>query len=133
MAGSAMRGTWQTTDGGGGGGGVLPVIAAVLLLGSRVGDRQRARRDPHHPRLHHRPRGHRGHRLARAPGAPGSPRTAGRRPACVPSYPLSAVAFVVHKTAIEPPREIHLHLHGIMPVQIAASVTQRGAYLKEDC
>ena len=39
----------------------------------------------------------------------------------------------VHKTAIEPPREIHLHLHGIMPDQIAASVTQRGAYLKEDC
>ncbi len=33
MAGSAMRGTWQTTDGGGGG-GVLAVIAAVLLLGS---------------------------------------------------------------------------------------------------
>ena len=29
--------------------------------------------------------------------------------------------------------KIHLHLHGIMPDQIAASVTQRGAYLKEDC
>ena len=36
-------------------------------------------------------------------------------------------------TAIEPPREIHLHLHGLMPDQIAAIVTQRGAYLKEDC
>lgn len=37
-----------------------------------------------------------------------------------------------HNQAIEPPRELHLHLHGLAPGQLAAIVTQRGARLEED-
>ena len=36
------------------------------------------------------------------------------------------------KPAIEPGREIHLHFHGLTPDQIAAIITQRGAYQEED-
>ena len=34
--------------------------------------------------------------------------------------------------AIGPAREVHIHLHGLTPDQLAAIVTQRGAYLEED-
>ena len=37
-----------------------------------------------------------------------------------------------HKPALGPAREIHLHLHGLTPDQIAAIITQRGAYQEED-
>jgi hypothetical protein len=36
------------------------------------------------------------------------------------------------RPAIGPAREIHLHLHGLPPDQLAAIVTQRVAYLEED-
>ena len=36
-----------------------------------------------------------------------------------------------HNPAIGPAREIHLHLHGLTPEQIAAIVTQRGTYLED--
>ena len=37
-----------------------------------------------------------------------------------------------HRPAIGPGRELHIHLHGLTPEQLAAIVTQRGAYLEED-
>ena len=37
-----------------------------------------------------------------------------------------------HRPAIGPGRELHIHLHGLTPEQVAAIVTQRGAYLEED-
>ena len=37
-----------------------------------------------------------------------------------------------HNPAIGPARELHLHLHGLTADQIAAIVTQRGAYPEED-
>jgi hypothetical protein len=37
-----------------------------------------------------------------------------------------------HKTAIDPPRQVHLHFHGLTPAQIAAIVTRSDAYLEED-
>ena len=36
------------------------------------------------------------------------------------------------RPAIDPGRELHIHLHGLTPEQLAAIVTQRGAYLEED-
>jgi hypothetical protein len=37
-----------------------------------------------------------------------------------------------HRPAIGPGRELHIHLHGLTPEQLAAIVAQRGAYLEED-
>ena len=48
--------------------------------------------------------------------------------------PVRAVVVepVPERPAIEAARELHLHLHGLTPGQLAAIVTQRGAYLEED-
>jgi hypothetical protein len=134
-----MRGTWQgsgtwKTTGGGGGGLVLVVIVAALAIGSGAVSAAvsalvtvliaaacitaaavltgigvliyRARQD--------RP----GRPIA-APGVyqlPPEPR---------PELPPS------RRAAIGPGRELHIHLHGLTPDQIAAIVTQRGAYLED--
>jgi hypothetical protein len=37
-----------------------------------------------------------------------------------------------HKPAIGPAREIHLHLHGLTPDQLAAILNPRGASREED-
>ena len=127
-------GTWQTT-GGGGGGLVLAIIAAAILIGSGALSAivhalvivliitgctialaavawiawliREARQD--------RP----------------------QRPIATPLVyqvpPVSGPRLEgSHNPAIEPPREIHLHLHGLTPDQLTAIVTQRGTYPEED-
>lgn len=134
------RGTWQgsgtwQTSGGGGGGVALAVIAAVVLIGSGAASAitsllvtvlivissiiglaivggvawlvYRARSDRPRRPIAARP-------VYRLPPEP-RPRLEGS-----------------HKPAIEPGREIHLHLHGLTPDQIAAIITYRGAYPEED-
>jgi hypothetical protein len=126
-----MRGTWQTTDSGGGG-LVLAVIAAAALIGSGAASAiasalvmilivlgvvivlaaaagitwlvLRARRA--------------------AKSAPAVPVSAPPAYQLAPGIRLSQTA--ARPPAIEPPRELHVHLHGLTPDQLAAIITQRG-------
>lgn len=130
-------GTWQTTSGGGGGGGlavvVVIVVAAVLgggaasaiasaleviliVIGSLIGLAVLGGI----AWLVHRTRQDRPRRPIAAPVVYRLPPA--EAPRLEAAQPL----------ALEPPREIHLHLHGLTPDQITAIVTQRGAYLEED-
>lgn len=119
-----MRGTWQTTSGGSGGGLVLVLIAAAALLGSGALTAL----------VHalavllivaavaipvtavsiialaaHRTR-------SDGPGRPSGPVWVSREP------PVSRPQLEVpHKPAIEPAREVHLHLN-VSPDQLAAIV-----------
>ena len=129
-----MRGTWQTTGGSGGSGGlVLAVIAAVVLIGSGaltaivhalevvvivLGCTIALAAVGGIALLVYRTRQDR-------PGAVYSTRAVSQlppepRPQLSPPY----------KPAVEPAREIHLHLHGLTPDQLAAIATHR--YLEED-
>ena len=130
-----MRGTWQTTGSSGSSGLVLAVIAAAVLIGSGavsaiasalvtiliiVGVVIVLAVAGVVALLVYRTRSERPGRPIEAPAVyqlPPDPR---------PRLEDS------HKPAIEPPREIHLHLHGLTPDQLAAIVTQRGAYPRED-
>jgi hypothetical protein len=132
-----VRGTWQTTDSGGG--MVLAVIVVLVLLGSGAASAAAsaiasllvtlaivlgsviglavlggiawlvygARQD--------------------RPGRPIAARVISQLPPeRLPQLEGS------HKPAIGQAREVHIHLHGVTPEQLAAIVTQRGAYLEED-
>jgi hypothetical protein len=129
-----VRGTWQTTDSGGGGLVLVVIVAAVLvgsgavsaivhalvmiliIIGCTIGLAAVAGI----AWLVHQARQDRPGRPISAPPmyqVPPDPR---------PRLEGS------HNRAIEPAREIHLHLHGLTPDQLAAIVTQRGAYSGED-
>jgi hypothetical protein len=133
-----VRGTWQTT-GSGSGGLVLVVIAAVVLIGSGTASAAASALTSLLVTiaiiigsvialailggiawLVYRARSDRPGRAIAAPVVSQLP------PAGRPALEGS------HNPAIEPAREIHLHLHGLTPDQVAAIVTQRGAYLEED-
>ena len=124
-----MRGTWQTTYGGGGG-LVLAVVAAAVLIGSGAASAAmsaivtilivigsvigaaalggiaflvyRARQDRTERPISARPV----YQLPREP-----------RPELPPP----------HEAAIGPGRELHIHLHGLTPEQVAAILTHRHA------
>lgn len=124
-----MRGTWKTTDSGGGGGLVLVVIIAALAIGSGAASAavsavvtivlivtgcvtglavlgavawlvHRARQDRS------------GRPVAAWPMVQAPP--SGRRELSDPYK------------AIEPPRDLHVHFHGLTAEQVAAIITQRG-------
>jgi hypothetical protein len=131
-----MRGTWQTTSGGGG--LALAVIAALVLIGSAAAAAARALASllvtitivlgsvialaviAGVVLLAHRARQDR-------PGRSISARPVYRLPP--ESRPQLEGS---DKPAIGPGREVHIHLHGLTPDQLAAIVTQRGAHLEEN-
>ena len=139
-----MRGTWQTTDSGGGTGLAVAVIIALVLLGSGVASAAASALASLLVTLAivlgsviglavlggigwlaYRARS--GLTRSDRPGRPIEARPVVQLPP-VPRPDLSPP----YKAAIEPGREIHLHFHGLTPEQIAAIVTQRGAYLEGD-
>lgn len=125
-----MRGAWYTTSGGGGGLGLAVIIAAVLaasaitralevvliILGSIIA-------------------------LAVTGGITWLVYPARQDR---PRRPIAARAVSREESAARPQqdeprnraigraRELHLHVHGLTPEQIAAIVTQRGAYPEDD-
>jgi hypothetical protein len=134
-----VRGTWQTTDGGGPGGRlVLGVIAALVLVGSGGATAiasalvtilvavactitlavlgiagllvYRARSERPRRPIAARP-------VSQIPPKPRVELESSRKPAIEPRRELGASE--VHH---------HLHLYGLTPEQIAAIVSQRGAY-----